>query len=283
MSGRHRKPRKFSKERRRLLGGLSLLAVMVPISAVTLHAAIAEVRSCQSTTEIVIGAAPQIEPVLQEHVDLYEESSPRAGSQCVSVSVTSTVTSEQLTEPRDLDGWIPETALWLSVPESENVDHWAVREASLVTDPVGVVLPDSSGDSVNLNDIEVNLDDPREDPASLLWLISFGSQVDLIGDSSSTALPMSQFEVEAHNEANPDDELPPLVSDATFDNFEFPFLADVNVDQQTAAALAHFQTSLNSDQFQEQASDAGFGDPMPNVPNRDVEVVERVLANYDDR
>lgn len=282
MSGRHRKPRKFSKERRRLLGGLSLLAVMVPISAVTLHAAIAEVRSCQGTTNILIGAAPSIEPVLQEHVDQYQESSPRTGSQCISVSVTPIESAEQLNEAEDLDGWIPETALWMALPDADDADQWAVREASLATDPVGVTLPESNANNINLNQEAVNLNDPREDPASLLWLISFGSQDSLIGSDSGSTQPISQFTLDAHNEANPDDELPDLVPDATFDNFEFPYLVNADASQEKASALAHFQTSLNSDPFQELASDAGFEEALPSVPSRDADLIERVLEKYDD-
>ncbi|QSB05458.1 hypothetical protein [Natronoglycomyces albus] len=181
-----------------------------------------------------------------------------------------------------LDGWIPETALWVVMPDTGLAGQWAVRENSIASDPVGVALPADAALSVDLNTTEVSLSDPRTDAASMMWLVSFGYRAEQLDTPSAEGRLMTQRSISSHNAEDPTTPLASLSQETIFDNFEYPLLAALGVDQETAAALSHFQSSLRDGDFAQSVEAAGFSAALPNVSKRDSEIIERALANWDE-
>jgi hypothetical protein len=281
MTGRHRRPRRLSKEGRRLLGGAALLAVFAPVTVYTLNAAIAHVQSCGTETTLAVAAAPDIAPILEDFVAQGGGAPSRGSDVCAEITVSAVPTSE--IGEAEADVWIPETELVLDLPEAGLAERWEVFDASTASDAVGLALPEGTDAAeVDPEAAAVTLQDPRHDPASLMWIVMFGvSEADVTGADEGEAFPvMSGAEARLRN-AEEDAGLLPPGGNVQAGQFEYPMLVDVELDDARREAASNLLRSYGSQEYRELLSGAGFGPPVPMAPARSETAVASVLETWD--
>ncbi|WP_035697501.1 hypothetical protein, partial [Glycomyces tenuis] len=241
MTGRHRRPRRLSKEGRRLLGGAALLAVFAPVTVYTLNAAIAHVQSCGTETTLTVAASPSIAPILQDFVADGGGAPSRGSDVCAEITVNAVPTSA--IGEAEADVWIPETELVLDLPEAGLAERWEVFETSTASDAVGLAVPEGAdATEINPEAAAIALEDPRQDPASLMWIVMFGvSEADVAG--ADDAFPvMSGAEARLRN-AEEDAGLQPPSGNVQVGQFEFPMLVDAELDDARREAASNLLRS----------------------------------------
>jgi hypothetical protein len=281
MTGRHRKPRRLSKEGRRLLGGLALLAVFAPVTAYTLNTAIAHVRACGTETTLTVVAAPEIAAVLHDFVEAGGGGPSRGSDVCADITVVSTESTE--IDGVTADVWVPENDLWLDIPEFGLSERWEVYDNSIASSAFGIAVPPGvNADALAPDTVDVALTDPRRDPASLQWLVMFGVHETTVGAADDPdAFPvMSAHQVRRHNAATGDDLQIPY-GPAQVGQFTYPMLVTVDLDPVKREAASNLLRSFGSPIYPELLTEAGFRPPVPEPPARDESTVEMVLIAWD--
>ncbi|GAB3220470.1 hypothetical protein GCM10027447_04900 [Glycomyces halotolerans] len=255
--------------------------MFAPVTVYTLNAAIAHVRSCDTETTLTVAANPEIAPVLDEFVERGGGAPERGSDVCAEIIVES-VEPENIAEA-DADVWIPETSLRLEIPEHGLADQWQILQVSTASSPVGIALPAGEDpDSVDPDAVNVALDDPRDDPASLMWMVIFGvDQATVDGAEDPGAHPvMSAHEVERHNAETGDDLQIPTGS-AQVAQFEYPMLVASDIDDARREAAYNLLRSYGLDEYRELMTEAGFQYFVPEPPGRSDTLVESTLAAWD--
>ena len=276
MTGRHRRPRRLSKEGRRLLGGVALLAVFAPVTAYTLNVAIAHVRSCESDITLTVAAAPEIAGVLEDFVEAGGGAPERGSDVCAEIQVTPIDSGE--IDQAEAEVWIPETDLWLDVPEAGLGEQWEVLQSSTASSAVGIALPAGADPaSIDPTLTEVAVEDPRSNPAELLWITVFGVGEN-ITDSGEAV--MSAHQVAEHNaEGGP--ELQPPSAAAQVGLFTYPVLTAVDLDEEHREAAQNLVRSYSLPEYAELLTEAGFGPPSTGGTQRDEWIVPQALEAWD--
>lgn len=283
MAGVHRRRGRLSKEGRRLLGGVALLAVFAPVTAYTLNAAIAHVQSCGTEVELRVAAAPEMAAVLEDFVAAGGGAPSRGSDVCADFTVEA-VTGNEV---GDADVWIPETALWRHLPDSASpasgpAEQWEVLQDSTATAAVGMALPaGESTDQVLLDEADVALQDPRQHAASLMWIIMFGVDEHTV-EGGDGAPVMSAPEVAAANAAG-GEELQAPTGSAQIAQFEYPMFmhADLGGDEREAAQ--NLLRSYGSDQYAEILAQHDLGPGIPQPAPSSAEAVAAALTSWDAR
>jgi hypothetical protein len=278
MAGVHRRRGRLSKEGRRLLGGVALLAVFTPVTAYTLNAAIAHVQSCGTEVELRVAAAPEMAAVLEEFVAA-GGGAPSRGSDVCAEYTFAPVTGNAVA---DADVWIPETALWPNLPDAGLTEQWEVLQESTASAAVGMALPaGESTDQVLPDEADVALQDPRQHAASLMWIILFGvdDHTALGGDGAAV---MSAPEVAAANAAG-GPELQAPTGAAQIAQFEYPMLLHADLDEHQREAAQNLLRSYGSEQYTELLAQHGLGPAIPQAAPSSPEVIAAALTSWDAR
>jgi hypothetical protein len=278
MAGVHRRRGRLSKEGRRLLGGVALLAVFAPVTAYTLNAAIAHVQSCGTEVELRVAAAPEMAAVLEEFVAA-GGGAPSRGSDVCAEYTLEPVTGNAVA---DADVWIPETALWRDLPDTGLAEQWEVLQESTASAAVGMALPaGESTDQVLPDEADVALQDPRQHAASLMWIVLFGvdDRTALGGDGTAV---MSAPEVAAANAAG-GPQLQAPAGMAQIAQFEYPMLLHAGLDEHQREAAQNLLRSYGSEQYAELLTQHGLGPAVPQPAPSSPEVIAAALTSWDAR
>lgn len=281
MTGRHRKPRRLSKEGRRLLGGAALLAVFAPVTAYTLNAAIAHVQSCGTETTLTVAATPEMAPVLQQFIDEGGGTRQRGSDVCAQI-VVNAVASNAIGEI-EADVWIPETDLLLELPDSGLAEQWEVMDGSTASAPVGFALPEGAdATEVSPETAEAELADPRQDAATLMWIVMFGvDESTFTDDPDVEEYPvMSGPQVTAYNRETGEVLQEPAGS-VQIGQFEYPLLVASDIDDARREAASNLMRSYGSAEWGDLLTGAGFGYAVPEPPASSEGTVESVLTVWD--
>lgn len=282
MTGRHRRPRRLSKESRRLLGGAALLAVFAPMTVYTLNAAIAHVQSCSIETTLTVAATPELAPVLQDFVAQGGGAPSRGSDVCAQIIVDAVPTGE--IAEAEADVWIPETDLVLEVPDTGLAEQWEHFATSTASDAVGLALPEGADTTVEIDfdSTTIVLEDPRRDPASLVWIVIRGvDETDAPDETGSETVPvMSASEVRRRN-AEEDAALEPPSGYAQIGQFEYPMLVAADLDDARREAAANLLRSYSSHEYTNLLIEAGFGPAVPETPGGSDSAVAAALEAWD--
>lgn len=280
MTGRHRRPRRLSKEGRRLLGGAALLAVFAPVTVYTLNAAIAHVQSCGTETTLTVAAAPGLAPILQDFVAQGGGAPSRGSDVCAEITVESVPTTE--IAGADADVWIPETDLVLDLPEAGLAEQWEVFDDSTASDAVGLALPEGVDSAeVHPESAPIALEDPTADPASLLWIVLFGvDEADVSGDDPDAFPVMAAAEVRLRN-AEEDAGLVPPSGTVQVGQFEYPMLVAADLDDARREAASNLLRSYGSHKYTDLLMAAGFGPAVPQGPARPETAVATAVEQWE--
>ncbi|GAB3994885.1 hypothetical protein GCM10029992_10640 [Glycomyces albus] len=222
------------------------------------------------------GGGSEIAGVLEDFVEAGGGAPERGSDVCADIEIVPVASGEA-----DRSGahvWIPETDLLLDVPESGLRERWEVMDSSTASSPVGLALP--AGDdpaSIDPTAIEVAVDDPRADPAELLWITVFGVG-DNITDSGEAV--MSAHQVQAHN-AEGGDRLQVPSAAAQIGQFTYPMLTAVDIDDAHREAAQNLLRSYDLPEYGELLTGAGFGPQVTVGAQRDEAVVASALAAWD--
>lgn len=277
MTGVHRRRGRLSKEGRRLLGGVALLAVFAPVTAYTLNAAIAHVQSCGTEVELRIAAAPEMAAVLEDFVAAGGGAPSRGSDVCADITVEA-VSGNAIGES-DADVWVPETALWLDLPDAGLAEQWDVLQESTASAAVGLALPaGESADEVLPDEADVALQDPRQHAASLMWIMLFGVDEHTVEGGDGTAV-MSAPEVLAAGNA----ELQAPTGAAQIAQFEYPMLARVDLGEDEREAAQNLLRSYKGDAYGALLAEHALGPAMPQPAPATAEAVAATLQSWDDR
>lgn len=277
MTGVHRRRGRLSKEGRRLLGGLALLAVFAPVTAYTLNAAIAHVQSCGTEVELRVAAAPEMAAALEDFVAAGGGAPSRGSDVCADITVEA-VSGNAIGES-DADVWVPETALWLTLPDTGLAEQWTVLQDSTASSAVGLALPaGESTDEVLPDEADVALQDPRRHAASLMWILLFGVDGHTVEGGDGTAV-MSAPEVLATGNA----ELQAPTGTAQIGQFEYPMLARTDLGEDEREAAQNLLRSYKGDAYGELLAEHALGPAMPQPAPATAEVVAATLQSWDDR
>lgn len=277
MTGVHRRRGRLSKEGRRLLGGVALLAVFAPVTAYTLNAAIAHVQSCGTEVELRVAAAPEMAAVLEDFVAAGGGAPSRGSDVCADITVEA-VSGNAIGES-DADVWVPETALWLTLPDAGLAEQWEVLQDSTASTAVGLALPaGESTDDVLPDEADVALQDPRRHAASLMWILLFGVDEHTVEGGDGTAV-MSAPEVLASGNA----ELQVPTGTAQIGQFEYPMLARTDLGEDEREAAQNLLRSYKGDAYGELLAEHALGPAMPQPAPATAEVVAATIQSWDDR
>lgn len=277
MTGVHRRRGRLSKEGRRLLGGLALLAVFAPVTAYTLNAAIAHVQSCGTEVELRVAAAPEMAAALEDFVAAGGGAPSRGSDVCADITVEAV--SGNAIGDSDADVWVPETALWLNLPDAGLAEQWEVLQDSTASTAVGLALPaGESTDEVLPDEADVALQDPRQHAASLMWILLFGVDEHTVEGGDGTAV-MSAPEVLAAGNA----ELQAPTGAAQIGQFEYPMLARTDLGEDEREAAQNLLRSYKGDAYGELLAEHALGPAMPQPSPSTAEVVAATLQSWDDR
>ncbi|THV30278.1 hypothetical protein [Glycomyces paridis] len=279
MAGIHRRRGRLTKEGRRILGGVALLAVFAPVTAYTLNAAIAHVQSCGTEVELTVAAVPEMAAVLDDFVAAGGGAPSRGSDVCADITVEA-VTADAVGET-DADVWIPQTGLWRNLPDTGRADQWEVLQASTASAAVGIALPEGeSTDGVLPDEADVALQDPREHPASLMWIILFG--VD-----DHTALGGEGHRVMSAPEAaslDPEEgAFQAPAGSAQVAQFEYPMLVRAGLGDGEREAAQNLLRSYGSDHYYELLAQHDLGPAIPQPSPSSTEVIEGALRSWDER
>lgn len=281
MTGIHRKPRRLSKEGRRLLGGVALLAVFAPVTVYTLNVAIAHVQSCGTQTTLTVAAAPELAPVIEAFVAQGGGAPTRGSDVCAEINVNAVPTTE--IAEADADVWIPETALVLDLPDAGLDEQWEVFDNSTASDAVGLAVPeDTDVAELSPDAVPVALDDPRQDPASLMWIVMFGvDEAAVSGDEDPDAFPVTSGAEVRRRNAEEDAGLAQPSGNMQVGQFEYPMLVAADLDDARLEAASNLLRSYASHKYTDLLMSAGFGPAVPQTPDRADSAVESVLQTWD--
>lgn len=252
------------------------MAVFAPVTVYTLNAAIAHVQSCDSEVTLTVAAAPEIAGVLEDFVEAGGGAPERGSDVCAEIEIASVESGE--IGGTEADVWIPETSMWLDFPESELAEQWGVVSASTASSPVGLALPAGEDPgSIDPTEAEVAIEDPRRNPADLLWITIFG-----VGDNiaASGSPVMSAHQVRAHN-AESGDELQAPSAAAQVGQFQYPMLTAADIGDDRREAAQNLVRSYGLPEYTELLTDAGFGPPAPAAAERDESAVPTALDAWD--
>jgi hypothetical protein len=275
MAGVHRRRGRLSKEGRRLLGGVALLAVFAPVTAYTLNAAIAHVQSCGTEVALRVAAAPEMAAVLEDFVAAGGGAPSRGSDVCADFTIEA-VTGNAV---GDADVWIPETALWRNLPDTGLAEQWEVLQDSTASAAVGMALPaGESTDQVLPDEADVALQDPRQHAASLMWIIMFGVD-DHTAEGGDGAAVMSAPEVDAAG----GEELQAPTGAAQIGQFEYPMLMHAGLGENEREAAQNLLRSYGSDQYAELLAQHALGPAIPQPAPSSTEVIAAALASWDAR
>lgn len=278
MTGVHRRRGRLSKEGRRLLGGVALLAVFAPVTAYTLNAAIAHVQSCGTEVDLHVAAAPEMAAVLEEFVAAGGGAPSRGSDVCADITVEA-VTGNAV---GDADVWIPETALWSNFPEAGTAEAWDVLQDSTASAAVGMALPaGESTDQVLPDEADVALQDPRRHAASLMWIIMFGVD-DHTAEGGDGAAVMSAPEVAAANAAG-GEELQAPTGMAQIGQFEYPMLTRAGLGADEREAAQNLLRSYGSERYTVLLAEHALGPAIPQAVPSTPEVIAGALRAWDAR
>lgn len=278
MTGVHRRRGRLSKEGRRLLGGVALLAVFAPVTAYTLNAAIAHVQSCGTEVDLHVAAAPEMAAVLEEFVAAGGGAPSRGSDVCADITVEA-VTGNAVA---DADVWIPETALWSNFPEAGTAEAWDVLQDSTASAAVGMALPaGESTDQVLPDEADVALQDPRQHAASLMWIIMFGVDDHTVEGGDGAAV-MSAPEVAAANAAG-GEELQAPTGMAQIGQFEYPMLTRAGLGEDEREAAQNLLRSYGSERYTELLAEHALGPAIPQAVPSTPEVIAGALTAWDAR
>ncbi|HEX2145002.1 MAG TPA: hypothetical protein VHG10_10890 [Glycomyces sp.] len=282
MTGVHRRRGRLSKEGRRLLGGVALLAVFAPVTAYTLNAAIAHVQSCGTEVDLHVAAAPEMAAVLEEFVAAGGGAPSRGSDVCADITVEAVAGNAIADSGADV--WIPETALWRNLPDAAGsndtglAEQWDVLQESTASSAVGMALPVSESiDQVHPDEADVALQDPRQHAASLMWIIMFGVDAHTVEGGDGTAV-MSAPEVAAGGE-----ELQAPTGAAQIAQFEYPMFARADLDEHESEAAQNLLRSYGSETYGELLGRHGLGPAIPQPAPSSTEIIAAALANWDAR
>ncbi|MFC3493139.1 hypothetical protein [Glycomyces rhizosphaerae] len=277
MTGVHRRRGRLSKEGRRLLGGLALLAVFAPVTAYTLNAAIAHVQSCGTEVELHVAAAPEMAAALEDFVAAGGGAPSRGSDVCADITVEA-VSGNAIGES-DADVWVPETALWLTLPDAGLAEQWEVLQDSTASSAVGLALPaGESTDEVLPDEADVALQDPRRHAASLMWILLFGVDEHTVEGGDGTAV-MSAPEVLATGNT----ELQAPTGTAQIGQLEYPMLARTDLGENEREAAQNLLRSYKGDAYGELLAEHALDPAMPQPAPATAEVVAATLQSWDDR
>ncbi|MEU5157487.1 hypothetical protein [Glycomyces sp. NPDC021274] len=280
MTGVHRRRGRLSKEGRRLLGGLALLAVFAPVTAYTLNAAIAHVQSCGTEVDLHVAAAPEMAAALEDFVAAGGGAPSRGSDVCARITVEA-VTGNAV-GGTDADVWIPETALWRHLPDPEGADltgQWEVLQESTASAAVGLALPaGESTDGVLADEADVALQDPREHAASLMWIILFGVD-EHTREGGDGAAVMSAPEVMALGDL----ELQPPAGAAQVGQYEYPMLARTDLGEDEREAAQNLLRSYKSESYGQVLVEHALGPAVSQSAPSTTEVVAAALRSWDER
>lgn len=277
MTGVHRKRGRLSKEGRRLLGGLALLAVFAPVTAYTLNAAIAHVQSCGTEVDLHVAAAPEMAAALEDFVAAGGGAPSRGSDVCAHITVEA-VAGNALGET-DADIWVPETVLWRNLPDAGLAEQWEVLQESTASAAVGLALPaGESTDTVLPDEADVALQDPRQHAASLMWIMMFGVDEHAAEGGDGFAV-MSAPEVMAAG--NPEIQAP--VGAAQVAQFEYPMLARTDLGEQEREAAQNLLRSYKGESYGAVLAEHALGTAIaPSAPSS-TEAIAAALQSWDDR
>lgn len=280
MAGVHRRRGRLSKEGRRLLGGVALLAVFAPVTAYTLNAAIAHVQSCGTEVDLHVAAAPEMAAVLEDFVAAGGGAPSRGSDVCADITVEA-VTGNAVADT-DADVWIPETALWRNLPATDGpapAEQWDVLQDSTASAAVGLALPaGESTDQVLPDEADVALQDPRLHAASLMWIIFFGVD-DHTAEGGDGTPVMSAPEVLASGSTD----LQAPTGAAQVAQFEYPMLARTDLGDDEREAAQNLLRSYKGDKYGELLAQHALGPAIPQPAPSSAEIVAAALASWDAR
>jgi hypothetical protein len=278
MAGVHRRRGRLSKEGRRLLGGVALLAVFAPVTAYTLNAAIAHVQSCGTEVALHVAAAPEMAQVLEDFIAAGGGAPSRGSDVCADITVEP-VTANAVGEA---DLWIPETALWRGLLDAETSESWEVLQDSTASAAVGMALPaGESTDQVLPDEADVALQDPRQHAPSLMWIIMFGVDDHTVEGGDGTAV-MSAPEVAAANAAG-GEELQAPTGAALIAQFEYPMLVRTDLGADEREAAQNLLRSYGSEHYGELLAQHALGPAIPQSVPSSTEVIAAALTDWDAR
>jgi hypothetical protein len=277
MTGVHRRRGRLSKEGRRLLGGVALLAVFAPVTAYTLNAAIAHVQSCGTEVELKVAAAPEMAAVIEDFVAAGGGAPSRGSDVCADITVEAV--AGNAIAASDADVWVPESALTHGLLDADTAAQWESLEASTASAAVGLALPaGESTDAVVPDEADVALQDPRRHAASLMWIIMFG--VDEHTVEGGDGLPvMSAPEVAATGSA----ELQAPTGAAQIAQFEYPMLARADLGENEREAAQNLLRSYKSDLYGELLAQHALGPAIPQPAPSSPEIIAAALSSWDGR
>ncbi|MFG3338181.1 hypothetical protein [Glycomyces sp. NPDC048151] len=275
MTGVHRRRGRLSKEGRRLLGGLALLAVFTPVTAYTLNAAIAHVQSCGTEVALHVAAAPELAAALEDFVAAGGGAPSRGSDVCADITVEA-VSGNALGET-DADVWIPETQLWRNLPDAGLHEQWEVLQDSTASSAVGLALPaGESADAVLPDEADVALQDPRQHAASLMWIIMFGVDEHTAQGGDGTAV-MSATEAAG----NPDLQAP--TGAAQVGQFEYPMLARADLGEDEREAAQNLLRSYKGESYGRVLAEHGLGTAISQSAPTSPEIIASALQSWDAR
>lgn len=280
MAGMHRRRGRLTKEGRRLLGGVALLAVFAPVTAYTLNAAIAHVQSCGTRVDLHVAAAPEMAAVIEEFVAAGGGAPSRGSDVCADITVEAV--DPGAVGESDADVWVPETALWRNMPDSGLAEQWQVLQESTATAAVGMALPaGASTDQLLPDEADVALQDPRTHAPSLMWILLFGVD-DHTAEGGDGTPVMSAPEVAAANAAGGAPLQAPS-GPAQVSQLEYPMFVRADLSDDEEEAAQNLLRSYGSERYTELLVQHGLGPGIPQPAPSPPEAVAAALAAWDDR
>jgi hypothetical protein len=277
MTGVHRRRGRLSKEGRRLLGGLALLAVFAPVTAYTLNAAIAHVQSCGTEVDLHVAAAPEMAAALEDFVAAGGGAPSRGSDVCAHITVEA-VAGGAVAET-DADVWVPETALWRNNPEAGLAEQWDVLQESTASAAVGMALPAGEGtDGVLPDEADVSLQDPRQHAASLMWIMMFGVDEHTVEGGDGVPV-MSAPEVLASG----DTDLQAPTGASQVAQFEYPMLARAGLGEHEREAAQNLLRSYKGESYGEVLAEHALGGAISQPAPTSPELIAAALQSWDDR
>jgi hypothetical protein len=277
MTGVHRRRGRLSKEGRRLLGGLALLAVFAPVTAYTLNAAIAHVQSCGTEVDLHVAAAPEMAAALEDFVAAGGGAPSRGSDVCAHITVEA-VAGSAVAET-DADVWVPETALWRNNPEAGLAEQWDVLQESTASAAVGMALPAGEGtDGVLPEEADVSLQDPRQHAASLMWIMMFGVDEHTVEGGDGVPV-MSAPEVLASG----DTDLQAPTGASQVAQFEYPMLARAGLGEHEREAAQNLLRSYKGESYGEVLAEHALGGAISQPAPTSPELIAAALQSWDDR
>jgi hypothetical protein len=301
---RHRKPARLSPRARRTLLGLAMIAVLAPVAGVALGAAIDEVKQCRENVTLTVAAAPEIAPVLTDHAQSWSATAPPTDGTCVTVKVSAVdspsmasayakrydaevdVGAAHVADVELADVWVPESLTWLARLGGDLDGAFNPRFDSVAESPVGFGVTQEQAKNPQqmiLAETPVNAADPRVDAASLeLAMTAQRNQRAEVSYDPEGATVMSQAAVTEYNVQHPDKPLIFTEPQPMLSRFEYPYVTQSNMDDQTTRASDAFRSSLLSNDFTQRLPKHGLliAGPYPQLP--DPKLVESALKSWQD-